>query len=111
MYKALDSLSDRKKSDIEKIKSGLEKHSLTEIFSGAYNCFELVCEQSALKEARELATNSDAVYCGLSGAGPSVIAVYDNPNKALNGLEIFKTQGFQSFLVEPTKVGREKLEY
>ena len=69
------------------------------------------CEQSALKEARELAINSNAVYCGLSGAGPSVIAVYENPNKALNGLEIFKTQGFQSFLVEPTVVGCEETEY
>ena len=111
MYKALDSLTDRKKSDVEKIKSGLETGSLTEIFSGAYNCFELVCEQSALKEARELAISSNAVYCGLSGAGPSVVSVYENPNKALNGLEIFKTQGFQSFLVEPTVVGCEKSEY
>lgn len=111
MYKALDGLSDRKKSDVEKIKAGLERGSLAEIFSSAYNCFELVCEQSALKEAREIATSSNAIYCGLSGAGPSVIAVYDNPNKALEGLETFKTQGFQSFLVEPTAVGCEKLEY
>lgn len=111
MYKALDNLTDRKKSDIEKIKAGLERGSLTKIFSGAYNCFESVCEQSALKEARELALSSNAVYCGLSGAGPSVIAVYDNSNKALKGLDAFKTCGFQSFLVEPTKVGCEKIEY
>lgn len=111
MYKALDSLSDRKKSDIKKIKAGLETGSLIEIFSGAYNCFELVCEQSALKEAHEIAASSNAVYCGLSGAGPSVIAVYDNPNKALKGLETFKIKGFESFLVEPTNVGCEKIEY
>lgn len=111
MYKALDGLSDRKKSDVEKIKAGLKKQSLTEVFSGAYNCFELVCEQTALKEAREIAISSNAVYCGLSGAGPSVIAVYDNPNRALKGLDAFRTCGFQSFLVEPTAVGCEKTEY
>lgn len=111
MYKALDSLSDRKKSDVEKIKSGLETGSLIEVFSGAYNCFESVCEQTALKEAREITASSNAVYCGLSGAGPSVIAVYDNPNRALKGLSAFKTCGFQSFLVEPTAVGCEKTEY
>lgn len=111
MYKALDSNTNRKKSDVEKIKSGLETGSLIEIFSGAYNCFESVCEQSALKEAREIASFNDAVYCGLSGAGPSVIAVYDNPNKALKGLDAFQTYGFQSFLAEPTEVGCEKTEY
>ena len=111
MYRALDSNTDRKKSDIEKIKLGLEKENLTDAFSGAYNCFELVCEQTALNEAREIALSSNAVYCGLSGAGPSVIAVYDNPNKALKGFDAFKTSGFQSFLVEPTAVGCEKTEY
>ena len=30
MYKALDGLSDRKKSDVEKIKSGLKKQNLTQ---------------------------------------------------------------------------------
>ncbi len=111
MYRALDSLVDRKSSDIEKIKAGLERHSLTEIFSGAYNCFETVCEQTVLKEVRKIASYNDAVYCGLSGAGPSVIVVYEKPTQALKGLEAFQTCEFQSFLVEPTTMGCEITEY
>ncbi len=107
MYQALDSNNNLKKSDLSKIKSGLEVGSLRKVFSGCYNCFESVSDRAALAEARNIAAYNDAVYCGLSGAGPSVIAVYDTPNNALKGLDAFQIHGFESFLTEPVKSGCE----
>lgn len=107
MYRALDSDTDRKKSDVEKIKAGLEKGNLANIFAGAYNCFESVSHPTALNEARKVAARYNTVYCGLSGAGPSVISVFDNPTCSLLTLKELEFLGFESFLVKPTKVGTE----
>ncbi len=110
MYRALDENSNRKRPDTERIISGLKGGKLSGIFSGAYNCFESVCDKSVLKEARMWAEASDAVYCGLSGAGPSVIAVYASPNQALKALDLFQTHGFEAFLTEPEDYGNKIIE-
>lgn len=107
MYRALDADTDREKSDIEKIKAGLKKGDLAKAFSGAYNCFESVSDPTALTEARKVAACYNTVYCGLSGAGPSVISVFDNPNSSLLTLKELEFLGFECFLVSPTEVGTE----
>lgn len=107
MYRALDSDNGRKKSDVKSIKSGLEGKNLKEIFKGAYNCFESVSDPTALNEACRVTSYYNAVYCGLSGAGPSVIAVFDNPNCAVMTLKELEFLGFESYLCEPTVFGNE----
>lgn len=110
MYRALDNGANIRKSDIEGIINGLENCNLAEIFKGAYNCFEAVYDSAALEEVRKIAEKQNALYCGLSGAGPSVISVFENQKFALLTYNALKELGFEVYLTEPTEKGLEIIE-
>ncbi len=110
MYRALDNGATGRRSDVKGIIDGLEKGNLAEALKGAYNCFESVCDRSALEEAKAVADDNGAVYCGLSGAGPSVISVFQNPNACLATANQLKGLGFEVFITEPTFKGLQIIE-
>ncbi len=110
MYRALDFDFDRRRPDTSAILSGLKSGILTDIFKGAYNCFESVSDGVALKEARTVAERHCAVYCGLSGAGPSVISVFENRESAESVAAELAKADFLSFVTRPLENGVEIIE-
>ena len=110
MYNALDNNQNLRHPDTKTVINGLEKGELREIFKGAYNCFESVNDPSVLNEVRTVAENHGAVYTGLSGAGPSVVAVFEQKASAENTAEILTARGFEAFVATPCKHGVEIIE-
>ena len=110
MYLALDSAADLRHSDNSKMVLGLNNGDLKEIFSDAYNCFEAVCDREDLNTVKSKAEQLNAVYCGLSGAGPSVITVFDNMKNAVSLVDSLKNVGFWADVFVPTSKGIEIIE-
>ena len=110
MYRALDSDSNRKKVDTEGIINGLSNGDLVGALKGAYNCFESVCDPEDLNTVKAVAQEYSAVYCGLSGAGPSVITVTERETDAEKIAETLKAKGFETFVAAPCKCGVEIIE-
>lgn len=110
MYRELDNTVDLRRPDTDRIISGLNSGNLTEALSGAYNCFESVCDKTALLEARKTAHKYRTRYCGLSGAGPSVISVFENANNATAAAEALAEKGFEAFVCKPAAKGLEIID-
>ncbi len=110
MYKALDSKIELRRPDTEAVISGLRSGKLREVFKGAYNCFESVNDAVMLNEARLIAKNYSAVYSGLSGAGPSVVLVFEDEANADIAAKALATIGFESFIAVPCEHGVEIIE-
>ena len=110
MYRALDSNSQRKRPDTNGMINGLKQGNLEIALKGAYNCFESVCDADALNEAKAIAKGNYALYCGLSGAGPSVITVTEERKTAEIIAETLKNKGFETFVATPCKCGVEIIE-
>lgn len=110
MYRALDSAVSRRHPDTKGMINGLNKSDLSETFKGAYNCFESVCDAKALNEARMVATETHAVYCGLSGAGPTVVSIFENLVDAEKTAHNLRDKGFFTFVAKPCKKGAEIIE-
>ncbi len=110
MYNALDNNPKLRHPDTKAVVNGLENGELREIFTGAYNCFEAVNDSSVLNEVRASAEKTGAVYAGLSGAGPSVVAVFEQRSAAETTAKMLKKLGFQSFVVTPEPCGVEIIE-
>lgn len=110
MYRALDSTFDRRKSDTESIINGLESGVLGEVFSGAYNCFESVSDSADIECVRHIAERFSSVYCGLSGAGPSVVSVFSEKGVAEKVFKELEANGFWCDVVTPIGCGVEIIE-
>lgn len=110
MYRALDSAENRRHPDTKGMIRGLENGDLRETFKGAYNCFESVCDAEALNEAREVAEALNAAYCGLSGAGPTVISVFDSLADAEKSAMLLSEKGFFTQISEPCEKGVQIIE-
>lgn len=110
MYRALDEFDDRRRPDTARILNGLRSGDLYEMFRGAYNCFEAVTDSSALAEIRTAAESFGAVYCGISGAGPSGILVFENKSNAETAERCLANSGFESFLSHPVGHGVEIID-
>lgn len=110
MYRALDSDLSRKKPDTNGIIEGLSNGDLNSALKGAYNCFESVCNPEDLNTAKAVAQKYSAVYCGLSGAGPSVITVTERETDAEKIAATLKAKGFETFVATPCKRGVEIIE-
>ncbi len=101
MYSALDSKKDLRRPDTEAVISGLKKGELEKVFEGAYNCFEAVNDVTVLNEAKTVAKQNNALYAGLSGAGPSVILVFDEKTDAEKTAKALSKLQFESFVTVP----------
>lgn len=110
MYRALDSNLNRKRADTGTVIDGLNKGDLVSALKYAYNCFESVCDADALNEAKAVAEEHSAIYCGLSGAGPSVITVTEKKHTAETIAETLKNKGFEVFVATPCNSGVEIIE-
>lgn len=110
MYRALDSAENRRHPDTKGMINGLENGDLRETFKGAYNCFESVCDAKALNEAREVAIDTNAIYCGLSGAGPTVVLIFDSLESAEKTVDILSKKGFFTYIAKPCEKGVQIIE-
>ena len=107
MYRALDKAKSLRRPKIEKIIQGLYNGELSTVFDGCFNCFEQVCDTVALNEVKSIAYKNGAKYCGFSGAGPSIISVFDNESEANLVAGELEGIGFETFVVSPTETALE----
>ena len=106
MYRTLDAAENLRTSNLDLIKKGLEKGNVAEMVKGFYNCFETVCGDESIK-VKQIMLDSGALYAGLSGAGPSVIGIFETDEQlqtAKADLELF---GAEIFCCVPTDKGFE----
>ena len=108
MYKKLDSIEKPKLPDTDCMIENIKKGDLKAAFLGAYNSFEQTCD--AADEVREALEGMPFVYCGLSGAGPSVISIFLEKALALNAQEKLKSMGYAAFLTTPIDKGNQIIE-
>lgn len=108
MYKKLDSIENPKLPDTDCMIENIKKGDLKTAFLGAYNSFEQACD--AADEVREALEGMSFVYCGLSGAGPSVISIFLEKALALNAQEELKSMGYAAFLTTPIDKGNQIIE-
>lgn len=110
MYRALDGAAKRKRPDTNGFVRALENGNFSEAFANAYNCFESVCDQGTLAKAKAVARETNAVYCGLSGAGPSVVSVYSDSDSAVSAANVLSEMGFLTFNCQPVDSGIKIIE-
>lgn len=109
MYKRLDSITV-KHPDTEMVVSGIINGDVTELSKGAYNCFIQVCDSSDLDVFKSVAEENGALYCGLSGAGPSVFALFEQQEQARGVLKSLEELGFEVYFCEPVLKANEIIE-
>lgn len=105
MYNAIDNSPNLRKPDTAAVISGLKKGELRDVFKGAYNCFTAVNDPSVLNEAKAVAEKHEAIFAGLSGAGPSVILVFEQKVNAEAAAKALDECGFLTFVTTPEKEG------
>lgn len=103
MYRAIDRTTPKRVSDVQKIKKGLAEGNIPLLCEALYNRFEEVSEQSILQEAKKIMGSCNALYCGLSGAGPSVIGIFDKISCAESAATSLQKNGFLTFICRPSK--------
>lgn len=108
MYRKLDNLKAPKLPNTSLMLKGLENSNLEECFMGAYNSFEQACD--AADEVREALKGIPFVYCGLSGAGPSVISVFKSETNAITAQNALKSLDYEAFLTTPVDKANKIIE-
>lgn len=101
MYKQLDQSSYFRPDTSSAVKA-IEKGSLNELIGNIGNSFASVCDYS---KAQSLLEPFSPLCIALSGSGPSVFAVFDERDKALNAAESLKGIGINAFYAAPEKSG------
>lgn len=101
MYKKVDAYP-QDKFYTENMVKGIKNGSLNAICSNVFNTFDMVCNNDNLvadiKDTNPLAVS-------LSGSGPTVFALYDNIDKALNAKKLLEQIGYSPIISAPTKNG------
>ncbi|MBE6798919.1 MAG: 4-(cytidine 5'-diphospho)-2-C-methyl-D-erythritol kinase [Ruminococcaceae bacterium] len=110
MYNAIDSTEALKTSDIDRILMGLTNGDLQFAAKGFYNRFCEVSESAVLSECESVMKMQDCIYCGLSGAGPSIIGIFESEIAAQNATAELVGNGFEAYCCTPTDVGVEIIE-
>lgn len=110
MYARLDRLAQMKRPDTGKVLNGIKSGSLETAAEGMYNCFEQVCGREEIGEARSVMTECGAVYCGPSGAGPSVFGIFKGRHEAEAAAGRLRPRDFETFLCVPKARGNEIIE-
>lgn len=110
MYNAIDNTDAVRESDVDRILLGLTNGDLKFAAKGFYNRFCEVSEQGVLKECKAIMEDCDCVYCGLSGAGPSIIGIFEAEQAAKNAADRLSSSGFEAHLCTPESTGVEIIE-
>ena len=108
MYRKLDSLKNPKLPKINSILKGIESGNLESSFFGAYNSFEQACDEAVA--VRDALDDLPFVYCGLSGAGPSVISVFKTEQDAETAENRLKSMGHEAFSTVPVNSANQIIE-
>ncbi len=106
MYSKIDSLSDRKLLDADGFLEDLKKGEIKKAFEKSGNVFENFYGKEDFSEIKESMLNHNPVYAGLSGAGPSVIAVFEAEKSAQKCFEEIKENQIECYLTR-TVAGRK----
>lgn len=106
MYRILDTAENVKTSDLGIIKEGLISGDVHRIVGGFYNCFETVCGDEPLS-VKQIMLQKGAIYSGLSGAGPSVVGIFEDDKHLASAENELKTIGAEVFRCVPTPKGWE----
>ena len=109
MYNKLDS-EVLKHPDTKKVVEGINNGDLLLFKQGAYNCFEQVCDIDNLEYAKAILNENGAVYSGLSGAGPSIIGVFQDLSSAKNAVKKLSQEDFFAIVCKPVLHGNEIIE-
>ncbi len=110
MYRTLDKPTVRRHPDTERILRGLDRGDIADALQGAYNCFESVTDIAERELVGSVAGENSAVYCGLSGAGPSIVSVFLNKSDAEAAAKALTTPERLCFVCTPRKSGIEIIE-
>ena len=105
VYKALDALSGYEHPDTEGMLEAIEKGDLKGICERLCNVLELVTAEKLplIKELKERMLEEGAIGALMSGSGPTVFGVFDDPDKAEKAEKAIKGTGFDGeiFTVRP----------
>lgn len=110
MYRALDKPTVRRHPDTERILKGIAGGDIADALKGAYNCFEAVTDTAERDFVGSVASENSAVYCGLSGAGPSIVSVFLNKNDAEAAAKALAAPERLCFVCTTRKSGIEIIE-
>ena len=110
MYRRLDSAVKIKHPDTGLAVSGIKSGNLDAFAKGAYNCFEQVCDSDVLNEAKSVMKNNASFYCGLSGAGPSVVGLFIDETSTENAAGELRLREFEVFTCIPVYCGNKIVE-
>ncbi len=112
MYAAIDSTEPERVSDVDGIVFSLLNGDLETACKAFYNRFEEVTERSVLNECRSIMQANGCLWAGLSGAGPSVVGIFeaDKCECAKKAVMSLKENGFEAYLCEPAPKGVEIIE-
>jgi 4-diphosphocytidyl-2-C-methyl-D-erythritol kinase len=103
MYKKLDAKPFSIKSDYDSIISNLEKGDLKRVCQHLSNSFESVCEQENLQVAKAKMYECNALYSGLSGAGPTVFGIFSTEQDCKNAERLLLNQDFNAYICKLSK--------
>ena len=110
MYNAIDSTDALRESDVDRILLGLTNGDLEFAAKGFYNRFSEVSSRDVLQECKSIMSDFQCVYCGLSGAGPSIVGIFVTNDFAQKASTALKNSGFEAYVCNPTTVGVEIIE-
>lgn len=110
MYNAIDNTAVLKKADVDLIILGLTNGDLEFAAKGFYNRFCEVSEQGVLRECEAVMNECDCIYCGLSGAGPSIVGIFKTEQQANNAADQLRACGFEVYRCAPESVGVQIIE-
>ena len=106
MYRILDTAQNAKTSNLGIIKEGLIGGDVKKTIGGFYNCFETVCGDEPLS-VKQIMLQNGAMYSGLSGAGPSVVGIFEDDEHLSSAENELKTIGAEVFRCTPKTKGWE----
>ena len=95
--------------DTEKLKKALEDGDLALLSSACYNIFEraIIPLRPRVSALKELFIESGALFTQMSGSGPSVFAIYDDEETALQAYNALGTKCREIYLTHPIKARRD----
>lgn len=105
VYTELDSTEITRHPDIDAIRLAIEEGNVKRMCSEIHNVLEPVttAKYEVIKEIEKVLEDNGAVKAFMTGSGPTVFAVFDHENKAVEGFEAVKKSGLarQLFLTKP----------
>ena len=104
MYQKIDEAQNTAINSSDKLISAIETDNLKTLYENIYNAFEVCWDFDKFREIFKLYPHK-AVF--LSGSGPTVCALFDNEQDALNTTVDLKNRGYEANFAFFTNSGCE----